>query len=160
MDAITFLNKQHSQVDEFFEKIEQAKSIDNKEKFFNKLADLLAVHATIEEKIFYPTVRAKNTEDILLESLEEHLGIKRVIADILAISADDETFDAKAKVLKDIVQHHVKEEKTQMFPKVKKLFKKEELEAIGAKLASMTDELLGQSPRKNVPKETTYPAHL
>jgi hemerythrin superfamily protein len=160
MDAITFLNKQHTQVDELFEKIENARSSQNKMKYFNEVADLLAVHASIEEKIFYPAVRAKDTEDILLESLEEHLSIKRVIADLLETKADDETFDAKAKVLKDLVQHHVSEEKKEMFPKVKKLFNKEELEAIGQELANMAQGLVGTSPRKKVPEETSHAAQL
>ena len=108
-----------------FEKLEKASGGDAKRKVFTEIADKLAIHATIEEQDFYPAVKAKRTEDILLESLEEHLGIKRVLADLLAMEVDHETFDAKAKVLKEQVEHHVGEEEDDLFPKVKKLLDEE-----------------------------------
>ena len=76
-------------------RIDKAKTADAKQKLFDQVADSLAVHAAIEEHQFYPAVRAKRTEDILLEALEEHVGIKRVIKDLMDIDADNPTFDAK-----------------------------------------------------------------
>ena len=114
-----------------FSRIEKAANAAAKDALFIEIADKLAVHAAIEEHHFYPAVKAKRTEDILLEALEEHLGIKRVLADLLEIEASDESFDAKIKVLKEEVQHHVGEEEKDLFPKVKKILSKDELEAIG-----------------------------
>ena len=99
MNAIELLKSQHRAVEKLFTQIDSAKTAAAKQKLFVQIADSLAVHATIEEHQFYPTVRAKRTEDILLEALEEHVGIKRVLADLLETEAKDPTFDAKIKVL-------------------------------------------------------------
>ncbi len=161
MDAIEMLKSQHKEVDGLFAKIEAATDADDKTSLFEELADKLAVHATIEEKHFYPAVKAKRTEDILLESLEEHLGIKRVLADLLDTEATDETFDAKIKVLKEQVEHHVEEEHTDLFPKVKKLLDSETLMAIAQEMTATQEELLeAGEPRNAVPGETTRPAEI
>ncbi len=144
-----------------FSKAEKAKSSAGKGELFDEIADKLAVHAAIEEHHFYPAVRAKRTEDILLESLEEHLGIKRVIADLMDTDADDETFSAKLTVLQEQVEHHVKEEETDLFPKVKGLFDDEQLEAIGQEMSAEQAELEAEgSPRRTVPSETEHAASI
>src|SRR5438105_15314408 len=109
MSAIDLLKQQHREAEQLFAQIERAKHEDAKRHLFTTLADKLAIHATIEEKIFYPEVRAKRTEDILLESLEEHVQIKRVLADLLDIEVGDDRFDSTLKVLKETVEHHVEE---------------------------------------------------
>jgi hemerythrin superfamily protein len=161
MNAVELLESQHREVEKLFSKIDEAATTRDKAKLFAQLADDLAMHAAIEEHQFYPAVRAKRTEDILLESLEEHVGIKRVIADLLDISAGDETFDAKIKVLKEQVEHHVKEEETDLFPKSKKVLDVNEMEALGAALEDERDliEKRGQA-RNGVPAETAHAAPL
>lgn len=163
MDAIEMLERQHKEVEAMFKKYDGLgdKATKTKQELFDQIADALAVHATIEEKHFYPAVKAKRTEDILLESLEEHLGIKRVIADLLKIGASDETFDAKMKVLKEQVEHHVEEERKDMFPKVKKLIDKAELASIAEAMQSTMKKLEAKGdPRKDVPKDTQEAASL
>ncbi len=115
----------------------------------------------IEEHQFYPAVRAKRTEDILLEALEEHVGIKRVLADLLETDAKDHTFDAKVKVLTEQVEHHVKEEESDLFPKVKKILGAEELDALGQNMEAEQIEIeeKGQ-PRRAIPHETAEAAPL
>ena len=161
MNAIKFLKKQHREVEALFKQLEKAKSARPRRKAFEQIADTLAVHATIEEKHFYPSVNRRTTEEILLEAVEEHLGVKRVIADLLDLEANDPTFEAKAKVLKDLVEHHVEEEEETLFPKVSKLIENDELEAIGEQMAETMKELLeGGSPRAAVPSETERAASL
>jgi len=160
-DAIELLESQHREVEEIFSQIEDADDPATKNDLFEELADKLAIHAAIEEHHFYPAVKAKRTEDILLESLEEHLGIKRVLADLLKIDADDETFDAKIKVLKETVSHHVEEEETDLFPKVRKLFDKERREALGQEMSAEQAELEDAgNARDQVPAETDQPATI
>lgn len=161
MNAIELLKSQHRAVEKLFTQIDSAKTADAKQKLFVQIADSLAVHATIEEHQFYPTVRAKRTEDILLEALEEHVGIKRVLADLLETEAKDPTFDAKIKVLSEQVEHHVKEEETELFPKVKKILGAQELEALGQNMEAEQIEIeeKGQ-PRKAIPAETAQAAPL
>lgn len=161
MNAIELLESQHRDVEKLFSQIEKAKSKDDKAALFEEIADSLAIHAAIEEHHFYPAVKAKRTEDILLESLEEHLGIKRVLADLLKTEADDDTFDAKIKVLKEQVEHHVEEEEGDLFPKVRKLFDKDQLEAIGQEMTAEQVELEEQgAPHEGIPAETGEPAHI
>ncbi|HVT06958.1 MAG TPA: hemerythrin domain-containing protein [Polyangia bacterium] len=160
MDAIALLKSQHRKVETLFSKIESAKDQGVKQRLFSELADNLAGHATIEERHFYPAVRAKQTEDILLESLEEHLGIKRVIADLLKLDAGDETYDAKLTVLKEQVEHHVGEEEKELFPKVKKLFDKADLETLGEAMQADFERLEAGHPAEDVPSETDHAAPL
>jgi hemerythrin superfamily protein len=159
MNAIELLKSQHREVEALFSKLERATG-KSRRATFEALADNLAAHATIEEHQFYPAVKANRTEDILLESLEEHLGIKRVLADLLKTSSDDETFEAKVKVLKEQVEHHVEEEEEELFPKVKKLFGPLELEALGQEMLAEFTVLIEGRPREGVPAETQEAAPL
>jgi hemerythrin superfamily protein len=161
MNAIKLLKQQHREVEVLFKQLEKAKSARPRLKAFEQIADKLAVHATIEEKLFYPSVKRRQTEEILLEAVEEHLGVKRVIADLLDLEADDPTFEAKIKVLKDLVEHHVEEEEETLFPKVAKLLDDDELEAIGDEMADAMMRLLKRgNPREAVPSETEHAATL
>jgi hypothetical protein len=160
MNAIQLLKEQHEEVDSLLETIESEEG-EARSAAFEELADKLAAHATIEEKIFYPAVMAKQTEEILLESVEEHLAIKRVLADLLDMDVDDEKFDAKISVLKEELEHHAhEEEEGELFPKVKKLMSADELEALGGEMVAMFEELMTQDPSKNVPNETDAAATL
>src|SRR5882724_11311864 len=161
MNAIKLLESQHREVEKLFAKIESAKDVDKKETLFTTLADSLAVHASIEEHHFYPAVKASRTQDILLESLEEHVAIKRVLSDLLDTEVEDQTFDAKLKVLKETVAHHVEEEESDLFPKVKKLFAADRLEAIGQEMSEEQAALEAKgNPREAVPAETDRAAPL
>jgi hemerythrin superfamily protein len=161
MNAVKLLKKQHRDVEELFSRFESAKGEESKQQAFEEIADALAVHATIEERHFYPAVKEKQTEEILFESLEEHLEIKRVIADLLALETVDETFEAKVKVLQEDVEHHVEEEETVLFPKVEKLFDEETLETLGAQMDQTAAELMtAGNPRDAVPGEIEAAAPL
>jgi hemerythrin superfamily protein len=163
MDAIEMLKTQHREVESLFKKYDEKGDAAErgKQQVFEALADALAMHAAIEEKHFYPAIKVKRTEDILLEALEEHLGIKRVIADLLKIDSSDETFDAKVKVLKEQVEHHVEEEESDLFPKVKKIFDAQELTAIAEQMQGTMKTLKAKGDaRKAVPAETREAAPL
>jgi hemerythrin superfamily protein len=160
MNAIDLLKMQHREVEKLFKKIETA-GPDEKEKLFDELADSLAVHASIEEQHFYPATKDSRTEELLQEAVEEHLSVKRIIADMLEMEPDDAQFDAKVKVLQEQVEHHVEEEETELFPKVQKLHSKDELEDLGVLMEQTAEELKEQgAPRMEVPKETGTAAPL
>ena len=161
MSAIDLLESQHREVEKLFSQIEKAKDSEKKTQLFQETADKLAIHAAIEEHHFYPAVKAKRTEDILLESLEEHVTIKRTLADLMSIDADDETFDAKVKVLKEEVEHHVGEEEGELFPKVKKILAAAELDALEQEMVAEQEELVeAGEPRASIPNETDKAAPL
>ena len=161
MDALKLLTQQHDEVDALMESLEKARKSDRKKALFAELADNLAAHATIEEKLFYPAVKAKQTEDMVLESTEEHLAIKRVLADMLTMDVDDEHFGAKLSVLQEEVEHHAREEEEKhLFPMVRQQMAKEQREQLGAKMEALFEQLLLQSPRKDVPAETDQAARV
>jgi hemerythrin superfamily protein len=161
MNAITLLKHQHREVDALFKQLHKAKAGGPRRNVFEKIAYALAVHAAIEERHFYPAVKERPTEEILLESLEEHLAIKRVIADLLKLDAADETFAAKVKVLEDEVVHHVEEEEETLFPRVERMFDDEALESLGEAMEETQADLLqAGSPRQAVPFETERAATI
>jgi hypothetical protein len=161
IDVLDLLAEQHKEVDELFEAIENGNG--NKKSLFIQLADKLAAHATIEERIFYPAVMAKDTEEILHESVEEHLAIKRVLADLLDLDpvANGDEFDAKMSVLKEQVSHHAhEEEEKELFPKLRKRMSADELAALGNECVAMFEAVIEKEPRRNVPAETAEAAAL
>lgn len=161
MSAIDLLESQHREVEKLFAALEKATASADKASLFDDIADKLAIHAAIEEHHFYPAVRARRTEDILLESLEEHLSIKRVLADLLETDAEDDTFDAKVKVLKEQVEHHVGEEESDLFPKVKKLLDATELEALEQEMVAEQEQLEeAGEPRAAIAEQTAEAAPL
>ena len=158
-DVLEILATQHAEVDMLIEKIEKRDG--NRRVLFTELADKLAAHATIEEKIFYPAVMARETDDMLHEAVEEHLALKRILADMIAMRVDDEEFEAKLSVLKEQVTHHAhKEEEAKLFPKVKRMLSADELAALGNEVLVMFEDLMKSHPYKNVPAETDAAAEL
>jgi hemerythrin superfamily protein len=161
MNAVKMLKQQHREVEKLFEQFEASEAAEPRREAFEEIADALAVHAAIEETHFYPGVKKQQTEELLLESVEEHLEIKRVIADLLQMDPIDESFDAKVKVLQEDVEHHVEEEERELFPKVERLIEAAELEAIGDAMEEMEDQLKSEgNPRLTVPGETGIAAPL
>jgi hemerythrin superfamily protein len=159
LNALDLLTDQHTLVDRLFERVE-AKGKDAQAAFI-QLADCLAAHATIEEKIFYPRVMATQTSEMLHESVEEHLAIKRVLADMLTMDLEDDEFEAKLSVLKEEVAHHAhEEEEAKLFPLVRKMMDADQLAGLGSDLLAMFEELMKSSPRQHVPAETGEAAPL
>ena len=110
-DAIALLKEDHREAEALFEQFEKAKDDDRKQMLANQVCNALKVHTMIEEEIFYPAFLAA-TEDLELhhEAEVEHNGAKKLIAEIEASGPDDEYYDAKVKVLSEMIKHHVKEE--------------------------------------------------
>ena len=140
MDAIALLKADHADVEKLFKRFESLgpRAKKTKADVAQKVISALSQHAVIEEQILYPTVRERlpDEEDTVLESLEEHHVVKWVLSDFDGLTPDDERFDAKFTVMAESVRHHVKEEERELFPKLRKGFKKTELDALGEQLAA------------------------
>ena len=161
IDALELLKMQHDEVEDLISEIEESDDGEEKMDLFRQLADKIAAHSAIEEKLFYPSVMSDDTEEQLLESTEEHLAVKRVLADMLEMEASDDRFDAKLSVLKEEIRHHARdEEEKKLFPKVRRMFTKDELAGLGNELMAMFEELLEQEPRNEVPMQTREAASL
>ena len=159
LNALDLLTEQHTEVDALFEQLEGDGR--DREAVFAQLADKLAAHSTIEEKLFYPRVMSDQTSDLLHESVEEHLAIKRVLADLVTMQLDAAEFKAKLGVLKEEVSHHAHDvEEAELFPLLRKTMEPDELAGLGNELLVMFEQLLASEPRFEVPKETTEAAPL
>lgn len=161
LDAVTFLTAQHRDMEDLLRRVEDAEDEAAKKNLFMQVADQLTVHIKAEEEIFYPAVHRARTEDDLLESLEEHLSLKRLLADLIDMDAAEKSFEAKFKVLKEQTEHHHREEEEHLFPAVLKLLDQAQRIALGDEMrvrqASLTR--LGE-PRETVTDETGAAATL
>jgi hemerythrin superfamily protein len=125
-DACNLLDADHKKVAKLFKDYDalgDSKSKSNvtkKSELAMQICRELTVHATLEEEIFYPAVRAAVKDDDMMNEAEiEHSTAKNLIAQIEASDASDDRFDAKVTVLHEYIEHHVKEEREEMFPKAR-----------------------------------------
>jgi len=162
MDAIRVLLRQHRAVEKLFQKFEEEDDIEAKRAACQEIGDALAIHTTIEEKLFYPAAKDARTADELLEAVEEHLAAKRIVANLVEDEDIDEAhLSARVKVLKEQVAHHVREEERAFFPKVKQFLDVHQLDRLGDQLEDMSAELKARgAPRLQVPGETDQPASI
>ena len=148
-DAIQLLTADHKEVKSLFKAyddlVKKEGDAGEKQAIALQICVLLTAHATAEEEIFYPAARDAlgDDADLVDEADVEHASAKELIAQIEAGSPDDDHYDAKVKVLGEYIDHHVKEEEGEMFPKVRKADL--DLDALGEELAARKAELLGQA---------------
>ena len=155
MDAIKLLIDQHRKLEAQMKTAVEAHEPKARATALARVGDDLTKHLTSEEEVFYPAVKAKRTEDILLESLEEHLSLKRLLADLLTLDPAAETWEAKFKVLKEQTEHHHEEEEEKLFPKVRKAIEAGELEHLGQRMLAMQQQLQrAGDPRDAVIEQT------
>lgn len=135
MDALELLKKDHRKVGELFEQFKATEDEAKHRQLFEQIRGELETHTHIEETVLYPAfAKHQELKDMVLEAFEEHKQIKTLIREITVLSEGSERFDAKLKVMGEDVEHHVKEEEDELFPKVKKLFDREQLEQLGQEL--------------------------
>jgi len=161
LDVLDLLTAQHRAMDLLFREIKSAKG-SSKAAGFRELADMLAVHATIEEWIFYPGVRSAETEALLAESREEHLTVKRTVADMLDDDVSGEAFDAKLSVLQEQVHHHaIEEEEAKLYPKVLAATDADYRAAMAGAMIALMVELQQTGARRTAfPAETDAPLNV
>jgi hemerythrin superfamily protein len=145
MKATDLLKQQHRNVEALFAKIEAGEP-----EALKELASALAAHMTIEHEFFYPESREVD-EDAVLEAFEEHSIAETALKRALATDSEDASFDARVKVLKELIEHHVEEEEGELFPEVEKAIDSAELEAMGAKMETRFQEVLLQGYEAALP---------
>lgn len=145
VDAITLLKDDHKKVRGLLEQLEKSNSSTRREQLSSKIEMELKVHTQIEEEIFYPAFRdaaqKKDDREMFFEAKEEHHVVDLVMPEVRETEPSADEFPAKAKVLKELVLHHAKEEEKEMFPRAKKLMSKDELNELGDRLAQRKREL-------------------
>jgi len=146
-DAIALLKQDHKNVRALLKKLESAEEGDERLELFSQIENELKVHTQIEEEIFYPAFHqaseAEKDEHLYYEAVEEHHVVDMVLPEIRDTDENSDEFAAKAKVLKDLVEHHADEEEAEMFPKARKLMDSSELKELGQHLEQRKMELMG-----------------
>jgi hemerythrin superfamily protein len=155
-DAIQLLTQDHREVEELFEKFENASRDGTKEKLARQICTELKIHTMIEEELFYPALRGKIDDDDLDEAMVEHDGAKVLVNDIEAAEPSDDYYDAKVKVLQEEIEHHVKEEEKQrgnIFSQARKT--DVDLAALGEQMAARKAELQRLAETQGLPPAQT-----
>lgn len=141
-DAIALLKADHKEVDAMFKAYEKTDDDGEKQKLADQICHALTIHAQIEEEIFYPAAYEafdEDGDDLIDEAQVEHASAKSLIAEIKAMNVGEPLFDAKIKVLGEYINHHVKEEETEMFPECRDADM--DLVALGDQMAKRKSEL-------------------
>lgn len=149
-DAIKLLKDDHREVEGWFEDFEKTNNGSKKQKLANQICLALRVHTEIEEEVFYPACREAGVEEDMMDEADvEHDGAKKLIAEIEAGKPGDDHWDAKVKVLSEMIKHHVKEEEQRdgMFAKAKKADL--DLKELGAEMKARKDELMKEMKRRS-----------
>ena len=158
-DAIALLKADHREVEDLFEKFEAASGKANKQKIAHKICTELKIHAQIEEEIFYPACEGAVEEDLLKEAYVEHDGAKVLINEIEAGGPEEDFYDAKVKVLSEMILHHVEEEEKRvegMFSQARKAGL--DMDDLGERMLARKDELMAQAESEGLPpaQPTTF----
>jgi hemerythrin superfamily protein len=156
LDAVALLKADHRKVEDLFAKFEAAKADGRKKALAEQICMELTVHTKIEEDIFYPACEGKVEEDLLKEAYVEHDGAKVLIAEIEAGGPDDEFYDAKVKVLSEMIEHHVKEEEQRvegMFSQARKAGL--DMDALGEQMAAEKAQLIANYKAGGLPVPET-----
>jgi hemerythrin HHE cation binding domain-containing protein len=137
MDALKLLKDDHDKMRKLLTELDSTteRGVKTREELYSKIKGELTVHEIIEEEIFYPALKDHpKAKDIVLEAYEEHHVVDTVMAELEALPVDDETWGAKATVMKENVEHHMEEEEGEMFQKARQVFDKEELDELGTRM--------------------------
>lgn len=150
-EAVAFLMRQHREVEDLFDTFENTEADQEKAALVDKICLALAVHAKIEEELFYPDAEdAVEEPDLVDEAYVEHATAKDLIAQLESMTVGDQYYDAKVKVLSEYIAHHVKEEETELFPQA--IRAKMELDDLGRKLEARSAQLMQELGDPSAPK--------
>ncbi len=160
MDAVAMLKADHRKVEELFEAFENAKGAARKKSLATEICTELSIHATIEEEVFYPACNGAVEEDLLDEAYVEHDGAKVLIAEIAQGEPTDSFYDAKVKVLSEMIKHHVKEEERRadgLFAEAKAAGL--DMVELGARMAARKKELKAEIKANGLPAPESRSFH-
>ena len=147
-DALQLLMAEHREVKAMFQQYQKLADAggrgDERMLLASQICVALTLHTQMEEEILYPAAREVLTqdEDIVDEAYVEHAGAKSLIAQIKTMTSDQPLYDAKVKVLGEYVDHHVREEESEFFPKLRQSTL--DLEALGTRMAERRKQLMAQ----------------
>jgi hypothetical protein len=137
MDVITLLKNDHREVKDMFDRAERLgeRAGQQRGKLGEQICKALELHSTFEEEEFYPRFRERAEDhegrETLLEALEEHAIVDRLVNELKGMDPSDERYEAKLMVVIESARHHIKEEEREMLPMAREVFEREELLELG-----------------------------
>jgi hypothetical protein len=137
MNAITLLKTDHDKVKKLLTELESTteRGVKTRSELFATIKGELMVHEAIEEEIFYPELKAHpKAKDIVLEGFQEHHVVDLLMAELESMDVSDETWGAKALVMKENIEHHIEEEEGEMFKIARRVFDEAELDDLGTRM--------------------------
>jgi Hemerythrin HHE cation binding domain len=137
MDALRLLKADHDKVKKLLDELDRTteRGVKTRSELFATIKGELTVHETIEEEIFYPALLEKaKTHDITLEGYEEHHVVDLLMGELEELDVADESWGAKAKVMKENIEHHIEEEEGDMFVKTRQVFDDDDLDELGRRM--------------------------
>ena len=166
-NAITMLKSDHAKVKRMLRELSETtdRAVKQRESLVMQIERELKMHAQLEEEIFYPAFKAaalgSDAEDLFYEAAEEHHLVDMVLPALKAANPKSHEFAAKAKVLLDLIEHHVKEEEGQMFAEARSLFGDEQLRELGDMMQARreTIEAMWENPLLRPVKKLQSVAH-
>lgn len=154
-DAIVILKNDHKQVRTLFRAFDAAgdRAHATKARLVEQILEELTVHTYLENEVLYPEVRKllPALEADVLESYEEHHVVDVLCMELATMTPEDERFDAKVTVLIENVEHHIDEEESDWFPKVREGLGRKQLQEIGERMEDL---------RPKAPKRPSSPGAL
>jgi hemerythrin superfamily protein len=138
MNAITMLERDHATFRRLLAQLDAttSRALVTRRRLFARIKTELTVHETIEEEVFYQALKSHpRAKQEVLEGVEEHHLVDGLLGEMTPLAPDDETWGAKANVMRENVEHHLAEEESDLFPMARRIFDPAELEDLGARLA-------------------------
>jgi hemerythrin-like domain-containing protein len=166
-NAITMLKSDHATVKRLLRELDETgdRAVKQRETLVAQIEREIKMHAQIEEEVFYPAflaaTKGKEGSELFYEAAEEHHIVDMVLPALKAANPKSNEFGAKAKVLKDLIEHHIKEEETQMFAKARQMFGDEQLRELGDLMQARKDsvEAMWNNPLLRPVKKLQSAAH-
>lgn len=154
-DAIVLLKQDHTEIRGLFRSFQEMgeDATTRQSQIVQRILETLTVHTYIENEVMYPRVREllPDLDDDILESFEEHHVADVLCSELAALSPSSERFRAKTIVLIESVTHHMGEEETDWFPKVREGLGRKQLQELGAQMIEA---------RKKAPRSPAQPSAL
>jgi predicted DNA-binding protein len=137
MDALDLLKTDHDKVKRLLTELESTteRGVKTRSELFATIKGELTLHEIVEEEIFYPALKEHpKAKDIVLEGFEEHHVVDVLMGELESMDVSDETWGAKALVMKENIEHHIEEEEGEMFRQARDVFDTRELDELGRKM--------------------------
>lgn len=166
-NAITMLKADHATIKRLLRELNETseRATKQRESLVQQIEQLVKMHSQIEEEVFYPAFKAKtrntDAEDMFYEAAEEHHVVDMVLPALKAANPKSHEFSAKAKVLRELIEHHIREEEREMFAHARQVFSEDQLRELGDLMQSRKDsvEAMWNNPLLRPVKKLQSVAH-